>query len=211
MDYKGVAQYHIDELIPLIEANMPFIRGITVSGGEATLYHKYLTDLFKAVHDLGLTCYIDTNGFFDLKQIKACVDETDKFLFDVKGIGQDLTRLCFTDVDNETEVNAVYKKRFSESSEHLDNLKALLALDKIEEVRLVYIKGFYDVNEVIHTLADIMKSYPHVPIKIIRVHGRGLPKNRAVHLKGAVPSKQDMSDIEAYAQSLGIANVITIL
>lgn len=211
MDYKGVARYELGELLPLIQSNMPFIRGITVSGGEATLYHKYLTELFKSVHELGLTCYIDTNGFFDLEQLKDCIDVTDKFLFDVKGIGSDLTKLCFTDVDKETEVNAVYKKRFSEAGEHLDNLKALLALDKIEEVRLVYIKGFYDVHEVVHTLADIMKAYPHVPFKLIRVHGRGLPKNRAVHLKGAVPSKQDMSDIEAYAKSLGIANVITIL
>jgi len=212
MKARGVMRYTVDELVLLIQANMPFIRGITVSGGEATLYNKYLIKLFKAVHRLGMTCYIDTNGFFDINQLMPCIDETDKFLYDIKGIGNTLTRLCFTELDGSGEgVNLKYHKRFSENQEHLNNLKVLLRLNKIEEVRLVYIKGFYDIHSVIDTLSSILKPYPQVPFKLIRVHGRGLPKERAYHLKGAVPSKKEMAEAESYASEKGIRKIIPIL
>ena len=56
----------IENLIDKIKKNMPFIRGITMSGGEATIHSKKLVALFKEVHKLGLTCYIDTNVYFNI-------------------------------------------------------------------------------------------------------------------------------------------------
>ena len=83
----------IEKLLDKIKENIPFIRGITVSGGEATLHSDKLVTLFDEVHKMGLTCYIDTNGYFDIKEKSLMIEKTDKFLFDVKGYGPSLKYL----------------------------------------------------------------------------------------------------------------------
>lgn len=210
--YDQVAMYTVDDLISLIQKNMPFIRGITVSGGEATLYPGFLRELFEGVHKLGLTCYIDTNGFYDLDALSPLVEGTDKFLFDLKGLGDGLVDLCFSnDLLEGQSINQSYKQRFGEEQEHLHNLESLLAQDKVEEVRLVYVKGFYDVEEVLKSIAQVLIDYPQVPLKLIRVHGKGLPLDRLKRLKGAIPTKDDFYKAENLARELGIKRIVSIL
>ena len=74
---------------------VPFIRGVTVSGGEPTIHHKKLVPLFQKLREEGLTCYLDSSGFFEFDAIRPLIDVTDKFLFDLKGEGLGLQRLCF--------------------------------------------------------------------------------------------------------------------
>jgi pyruvate-formate lyase-activating enzyme len=207
MQADGITSYTVDKLIALIKENMPFIRGITVSGGEATLYHKYLVDLFNVAHELGLTCYVDTNGFFDLEDIEKLIAQTDKFLFDIKGSGPGLKPLCFN--PSGEQVNLANADDFVDRDQHLNNLKALLQRDKIEEVRLVYVKAFYDAKEVVNKLSDLLVDYPQIPLKIIRVHAKGLEKERAIRLKGKIPNLEELNQLASYAKSVGIKNVIT--
>ncbi len=68
-------QYLYDQVM---EAT-PFIRGVTVSGGEPTIHHKKLVPLFKALRSKGLTCYLDSSGFFEFDRIRSLIDVTDKF------------------------------------------------------------------------------------------------------------------------------------
>lgn len=77
-------QYLYDQVM---EAT-PFIRGITVSGGEPTIHHKKLIPLFQALQQQGLTCYLDSSGFFEYETTKSLIEVTDKFLFDLKGGGR---------------------------------------------------------------------------------------------------------------------------
>ena len=63
---------------------VPFIRGVTISGGEPTIHHKKLVPLFEALRSQGLTCYLDSSGFFEFDRIRSLIDVTDKFLFDLK-------------------------------------------------------------------------------------------------------------------------------
>ena len=74
---------------------VPFIRGVTVSGGEPTIHHKKLVPLFQKLREEGLTCYLDSSGFFEFEAIRPLIDVTDKFLFDLKGEGLGLQSLCF--------------------------------------------------------------------------------------------------------------------
>jgi pyruvate-formate lyase-activating enzyme len=190
---------------------MPYIRGITVSGGEATLYPKFLLELFQEVHKLGLTCYIDTNGFFNYNSLLPLIAETDKFLYDIKGIGTTLDKLCFS--DNLLENNHLANdnsKRFGGANEHLESLKLLLKLDKVEEVRLVYVKGYYDTEKIVDEIYTVLKSYPHVIFKVIRMHARGLPKERLMLLKGAVPSLKDFRNQKVMIQEKGFSKLIFI-
>ncbi len=204
--------FSVEELVSVIKNSMPFIRGITVSGGEPTLYQHFLTELFKQVHDLGLTCYVDTNGFFNYNQLQNLIEQTDKFLFDIKGLGQSLEQLCFSGFLNQRVVLARnYQQRFVIGDEHFKNLAQLLQQDKIEEVRLVSIKHHYDEYGILEKIADLIKPYPKVCLKLIRVHTRGLPEERAIKLKGKEPSRAELTLLEEYARSLGLKNIIKII
>jgi len=214
-----VMRFSVEELFREIMKNIPFIRGITVSGGEATIYYRFLADLFKLVKKEGLTCYIDTNGFFDRDVIRPLTMITDKFLFDIKGMDDSLNQLCFSDIymdkaqiKNKSSIFNKAKQNYHKNQNlHFDNLTYLLQLEKIEEIRFVYIKGFYSEKEVFYKLGKILKPYPHIPIKLIRVHGKGLPKSRAELLKGHIPTKLEMEGLKKLAYENGIHHINYIL
>ena len=49
-------------------SNMPFIRGITTSGGECMLRPDFLYELFTYCNAAGLNCLIDSNGTIDFTE-----------------------------------------------------------------------------------------------------------------------------------------------
>ena len=51
--------------------------------------------MFQKLREEGLTCYLDSSGFFEFEAIRPLIDVTDKFLFDLKGEGLGLQSLCF--------------------------------------------------------------------------------------------------------------------
>ena len=138
--------YSLAALLEEIKAAIPFIRGITVSGGEPTIHARELTLLFQEVHRLGLTCYLDSNGFFPFEAISDLIAVTDKFLFDVKGIGEGLQKLCFSTKyrkeaeQPETKADRPEAERLLDTKDsgilgrNMENLEKLLALGKVEEV-----------------------------------------------------------------------------
>lgn len=202
--YRNVSRYTVDELVDVIKGNMPFIRGITVSGGEPTLYAAFLTQFFQQVHGLGLDCYVDTNGFFDWDTHKELIDETDQFLFDVKATGSALKTLCFSDKYLDSKSLDRHSSAYIQDNRHIDNLVKLLELGKVEEVRHVCVKGYYDGKKLLSRIAECLKPYPDIALKLIRVHARGLPKNRAMGLKGHIPNEQEFADLNAHAAALGM-------
>lgn len=224
------------QLLQEVKASMPFIRGITVSGGEPTIYAKELAIFFREVHKLGLTCYIDSNGFFDYEAILPLIEQTDKFLFDVKGTGSGLKELCFSqtfitpeklDFDFKKQQHEKIKELLKEvvtrpEAENLTiktsdnilernmvNLQKLLQLGKVEEVRLVYIKGFYEEKQTVRKIAEALKDYPEVLFKLIRVHGKGARSPKKVSEN--MPSRQDATELAEYAKSLGLSKQVLIL
>ncbi len=201
MKSKDTIFFSVDELVLEVKKNMPFIRGVTVSGGEATLYHEFLTEFFKEVKKLGITAYVDTNGFFDSKKIAELIEVTDKFLFDVKSDDRGLKQLCFTGSTDKPKMYQV----------NSDNMDLLLEQDKIEEIRLVYLKDTFDDEELMTHLASRFVKHPDVLFKIIRVHTRGLPKGRVNLIKKNVPTEKDMNDLVNLAKSKGIKNIELIL
>ena len=79
-----------------IEKNMPFIQGITVSGGECTLYPEFLTELFRR----------------DLSQYPRLMQVTDQVMLDVKAWDHDVFgRLTGGDV-------SIVKKNLKYLAEH---------------------------------------------------------------------------------------------
>ena len=185
--------YTLEELVREIKKYAPYIRGITVSGGEATIYKDFLVEFFKEVKKLGLTCYIDTNGIFIKEKLADLIKITDRFLFDIKGIDQ---------------LSKVTGKNIKFSFENLDYL---LSLNKVEEIRTVCINDFTDIENTVAEVSKRIKDHENVIYKLIRVHTRGLKEEQMENIKNSVPTKKEVLKLEQLAKSLGIKNVKTVL
>lgn len=209
---EGVKQVSLRYLYDEVMSAVPFIRGITVSGGEPTLHHKKLVPLFNALRAEGLTCYLDSSGFFEFDAIYPLVEVTDKFLFDLKGEGLGLQSLCF---DRQNRAGIVPQHILKEQkikpenlARNLTNLSKLLPLNKVEEVRLVFVKDFFDAFKLIEEVAKLLKPYPQVALKIIRVHTKGARDEQG--LQPFVPSIEDTVQLASYAKKCGIDHILKI-
>lgn len=134
-----VTMMSVDDLLNKIKEVKPFIRGITVSGGECTNFAPFLEKLFKEVKKLGLTCLIDSNGVHDLSKFESLIDISDGVMLDVKAIDSDFHQFI-TGKSNEIV---------------LKNLQYLLNKNKLEEVRTVILPNYENQN--INTVKEVSK------------------------------------------------------
>ena len=187
--------YTPTEIMKEIEGYKLFIRGITVSGGEPTLQAPFITELFKLLKPLGLSCFVDTNGVFDIenKEMKELIEVTDKYMIDIKTVGETEV-LCGVKFDN-----------------HLKNLRKLLKIDKVYEVRTVLIKSFMDMEKTVAIVSDILKDYPKVKYKLIKVHPAGLHENQRKPIVDNVPSDQEVLKLAELAKKTGVKIVKAVL
>ncbi len=147
--------YTVDELFEKIKEISPFIQGITVSGGECTLNSDFLVELFKKIkNELNLTCFVDTNGGIDLKNHKELVDITTKFMLDVKSMDKE-EHIKITGVDNNIVLN---------------NLKYLLSIDKLYEVRTVVAPNLNNDKNV-KEISNIIKDKCKYKLNTYRKYG----------------------------------------
>ncbi len=185
--------YNVAELTELIKQYKPFIRGITISGGEPTLQKHLIIDLFNRIKPLGLTCTIDTNGFFDINEMEDLINITDKFLFDVKTV-DDSFKLC--GVANLSS---------------LATLEYLLKKNKIEEVRTVVLNSYMDGKKTVEKVAQLLLNHLEVTYKIIKVHTLGLSKQRQNKINDFIPSDEEILELVQIAKDLGLKKVEYVL
>lgn len=136
--------YHwtVEETIDRIKKNIPFIRGITVSGGECTLQHHFLVPLFTEVKKLGLTCFVDTNGGIPFKKLNKLIEVSDFFMLDIKAF------------DNDEHLFITKKK----VDYVLENAKYLAEINKLYEVRTVTIAGM-DNTKTVYEVSKMLSKY----------------------------------------------------
>lgn len=186
-------EYSLEELLKIIEDYRLFIRGITVSGGEPTLQADFITELFKKVKMLGLTCFVDTNGFFDKDKIRPLIEAADKFMVDIKAVDK-IEELCGAKYNN-----------------NLENLKYLLSMGKVYEVRSVLILDYMDIENTVLKVSNILKDYPEVIYKLIRVHSSGLKDNQKEKIKDKIPTVEYVSELAERIKALGVKKIEVIL
>lgn len=129
----------VDDLIKHIKELKPFIRGITVSGGECTNFAPFVEKLFIEAKKLGLTCLIDSNGCHDLFKYESLIDISDGVMLDVKAYDNEFHRIL-TGSSNDIV---------------LKNLNYLLEKGKLEEVRTVILPNYDEQN--INTVTSVSK------------------------------------------------------
>ena len=153
-----------DELFEEIKKRRLFIKGITVSGGESMEYPEFLLELFRKVKSIGLTCLIDSSGYYDFRDYPELLEVCDGVMLDVKAWDNDFFRFL-TGNDNSTV---------------LENLYYLLEQDKLEEVRTVIFPNHPERNEeTVMKVAEILNNrsrYKLLKYRPFGVRTEGLEK-----------------------------------
>lgn len=181
------------EVMAKIRESYPYIRGITVSGGECSLYPEFLEELFGYAKQDGLSTLMDSNGTTDLSRYPALMEVCDGVMLDVKSW------------DDET-----YEKL---TGGHNDIVKANLVFlaktGKLEEVRIVTLPGYVDTFDIIDGIAVTLgkEEIETLPLKLIRFRRfgvRGELKDRES------PDSEYMSGLEEYAKEKGFQNTVIL-
>ncbi len=173
-----------------IRKNLGFIRGITVSGGECSLYPEFLTDLFNLAKKDGLTCLMDSNGMVDYSLYPELMNVTDGVMLDIKSWDNEIyTRLVGFS-------NDMVKKNLA----YLDSVK------KIEELRIVVVDSYVDSYACIDGIASTIQkeNLPTIKLKLIRFRKNGVKSILSNHPS---PSLETMQSLKDYAISKGFQNI----
>ncbi len=171
----------------------PFIRGITVSGGECTLQKDFLIALFELAKAEGLTTFIDTNGGVPLWNSEALMNLTDGVMLDVKAFDSEKHRQL-TGVRNENV---------------LKNLTYCAALGKLFEVRTVVLVGDFDCENTVINVAEIVaKTDENVRYKLIKYRHWGVREAYLPQL--ARPTDVQMMKLAEIVRGKGLADVVIV-
>ena len=73
--------------------------GLTVSGGEPLMQHRFVVKLLAAAREMGVHTALDTNGYYGEKLADAELEHIDLVLLDIKGWDAD-RHLALTGMDN---------------------------------------------------------------------------------------------------------------
>ncbi|HEY3086668.1 MAG TPA: radical SAM protein [Jatrophihabitantaceae bacterium] len=152
----------VDEVLDEVRPLAPYLAGMTVSGGEATLQAEFVRAMFttlRADPDLaGLTRFIDSNGAAPAAAWTSLLPVTDGVMLDLKALDpalhEHLTGSCNAQV--------------------LDAIRQVAAAGKLYEVRLLLIPGINDDHPTLTQTVDwLLDLDPQMRIKVIgfRQHG----------------------------------------
>jgi pyruvate formate lyase activating enzyme len=152
----------VDQVLIQIRESLPFISGVTVSGGEATVQYEFIVELFSALKEAEefseLTTFIDSNGNAPIDVWDLLAPVTDGVMLDLKSF-DDKSHVELTGTSNETV---------------LESIKYLAKLRILYEVRLLLIPGHNDSDEELINTAVWLKGLdPEMRIKInaFKTHG----------------------------------------
>lgn len=176
----------VDDVLDEIRRAAPFVRGITISGGEATQQAGFVHELFGAVRAddvlARLTCLVDSNGACDLATWDHLAPVMDGAMIDLK---------CL-DADIHQEMTGQPNERVLASIRHLHRI------DRLYEVRLLLLAGVNDDADLLRRTGDWLADVdPAMRLKVIgfRPHGA-----RPHHPPLVAPTS---AELEAAAAVLG--------
>ncbi len=182
----------VEEVVGEIEKNKFFISGITVSGGECTLQSEFLTELFREVKKLGLTCYVDTNGSVPLWKQEELVNVMDMAMVDIKSYDNGEHKML-TGMDNDIVI---------------ENVKHLAKLNKIYEIRTVIVPDILDnFNNVDKISKLIVDLNPDIRYKLIKYRQIGVRQDM---INSYTPTDEIMKTLAETARNNGCRNIVVV-
>ena len=182
-----------EQVMAQVEKNMPFIRGITVSGGECTLHPDFLTGLLALAKGKGLSTLLDSNGSLDFSAHPELMAVTDGVMLDVKAWDEYQHRMV-TGRDN----NLVLK-----------NLRWLAEQKKLTEVRTVIVPELFDCEATVRNVSRLLKDTGSTATryKIIRYRPNGV---REQYRTLTPPEDALLTRLRQIAREYGIADTVIV-
>lgn len=184
----------VEDIALHIKKNIPFIKGITTSGGECTLQNDFLIELFKETRKLGLSNFIDSNGSIRFSDYPELIEYTDAVMLDIKSIDND-EHIELTSMSNEIV---------------LENAKYLASIGKLFEIRTVAIDEYLNNRKTVYEITNMLKEYQRIReirYKIIRYRYFGVRKEFK-NMKA--PSEEEMNNLRDIANKNGFENVLLV-
>lgn len=181
------------EVLAALAPAKPFIRGITVSGGECGEQPEFLGSLVEAARAAGLPALVDTNGSADYAGFPALVGAAEGFMLDLKAWDPAEHRaLTGADV---APVKA--------------NLRFLARAGKLYELRTVVAPGLFDAELTVRMAARelVALGAAGARYKLIRFRPYGV---RARFKGHPAPGDGEMDALAALARAAGLQNVIIV-
>lgn len=134
--------------------------GLTISGGEATLYWEFCGELFTLFRERGLTTAIETTGYCNFEVLRSLSASCDYFLYDIKAMDPSVHKK-YTGVENGLI---------------LDNLRKLRKLGADVTIRYPFIPGVNDMENNIRAVGELAKSTGIKQIHLLPFHQLGASK-----------------------------------
>lgn len=153
----------VDKLLKKILRSKTFFKasggGVTVSGGEPLLQAKFVCELFKRLHELGINTCLDTAGSLPIsEEIKELLKYTDLVLLDIKQINNEK---CKKLVGATNTNNIKFAKFLSEN-----NIPVW--------IRQVLVPGYTDDEKDLLRLKDFLKTLKNIErVEILPYHDLG--------------------------------------
>jgi pyruvate-formate lyase-activating enzyme len=152
----------VAELLAEVRRVAPYVCGVTVTGGEATMQAPFVAALFAALREdpatARLTRFIDSNGCADEATWDLLLPVTDGVLLDLKAL----------DVATHRELTGLG------NAQVLASLDRLVAEERLAEVELLVVPGYNDSEDVLRATGDYLaQNAPGIPVRVIgfRPHG----------------------------------------
>ena len=150
-----VSRYSVDDILALIRKHKPFLNGVTVSGGEATLQLKFVIELFQAIKsapDLAdLTCFVDSNGHLGASGWEKLLPVTDGVMLDIKAF----------DAARHRDLTG------NSNDRSLQSARLVNAAGKLHELRFLLVPGQTDGADEIDSLVEFAAALGQdVPVRL---------------------------------------------
>lgn len=185
-----------EEVMVEVKKNVPFIRGITVSGGECTRWPEFLHELMELAKNEKLSVLLDSNGTYDfVKDEENLLENCAGVMLDIKAFGLK-DHQAVTGVDNGMVIQ---------------NLKYLAEIGQLEEVRTVIVPGLFNTKETVDNVSKIIAPYLNkrsIRYKIICYRPFGVQEEYKNILQA--PTKEELEEHASIARNNGIKDAVII-
>ena len=185
-----------EEVMVEVKKNVPFIRGITVSGGECTRWPEFLHELMELAKNEKLSVLLDSNGTYDF------IKDEENLLENCAGVMLDIKAFSLKDHQAVTGVD---------NGMVIQNLKYLAEIGQLEEVRTVIVQGLFNTKETVDNVSKIIAPYLNkrsIRYKIICYRPFGVQEEYKNILQA--PTKEELEEHASIARNNGIKDVVII-
>lgn len=190
-----VQQYSPQDIMDYIREDIPFIRGITTSGGECSLRRDFLVELFTLAKNEGLSTLMDSNGSYAYMQDNELMEVCDGVMLDVKAYNTE-----------------AHRKLTGKGSELvLMNAVELAKAGKLEEIRTVIVPNLLPDEETVDQTTKLIAPYlkiKDIRYKIIAFRNMGVRSPYCDELK--TPNQEYLENLKTIAKNNGFNNIMII-